>query len=252
MDPYKKTGGHPMTNYVFRRREQKYLLNAAQRQALEQAMAEHMCKDPYDDTLVCNVYYDTPDYRLIRHSLERPVYKEKLRLRSYGPVQPDQKVFLEMKKKYKGIVYKRRIALPQQEAAAYMADPEAVLSHQGQIGREIDYFKQFYGQLQPSLYLSYDRLAWHDPAGSDLRITLDYNVRYRTQDMTLTAPPGGERLIGPDQSLLEIKTGMAIPLWLIQVLSSHQIRKTSFSKYGTAYLRMLENKTLKTGGLFYA
>lgn len=241
-----------MVNYVFRRREQKYLLNTIQRQAIEQAMLAHMERDPYENTAVCNVYYDTPDHRLIRHSLERPVYKEKLRLRSYGLVKPEQKVFLEMKKKYKGIVYKRRVSLPEQEAVAYMADRDATLEHHGQIGREIDYFKSFYGELRPSLYLSYDRLAWHDPAGSDLRITLDCNVCYRTDDMNLTSPAGGERLIEPEQSLLEIKTGMAMPLWLTEVLSTHEIRKISFSKYGTAYLRLLKNKMLESRGIHYA
>lgn len=241
-----------MVNYVFRRREQKYLLDAAQRQAIEQAMLVHMERDPYEDTAVCNVYYDTPDHRLIRRSLERPVYKEKLRLRSYGPVEPGQKVFLEMKKKYKGIVYKRRISLPEREAVAYMADPNAKLEQHGQIGREIDYFKQFYGVLQPSVYLSYDRLAWHDPGDSDLRITLDCNVCYRMHDMSLTSPAGGERLIELEQSLLEVKTGTAMPLWLTGVLSAHQIRKISFSKYGTAYLRLLKNQMRESRGIHYA
>lgn len=241
-----------MVNYVFRRREQKYLLDADQRRAIELAMARYMERDPYEDTAVCNVYYDTPDYRLIRHSLERPVYKEKLRLRSYGPVKPGQKVFLEMKKKYKGIVYKRRISMPEKEAVSYMADPLAQLEGYGQIGREIDYFKNYYRNLQPSLYLSYDRLAWHNSAGGDLRVTLDYNVCYRTCDMRLTAPSGGERLIEPEQSLLEIKTGMAMPLWLTEVLSTHRIRKISFSKYGTAYLRLLKHKMLESRGIHYA
>lgn len=241
-----------MANHVFRRREQKYLLNETQRQALEAAMSQRMEPDKYARSDIRNIYYDTPDHRLIRRSLEKPAYKEKLRLRSYGTVSNADTVFLEMKKKYKGIVYKRRISLPEKEAVSYMADPLAQLEGYGQIGREIDYFKNYYRNLQPSLYLSYDRLAWHDSAGGDLRVTLDYNVCYRTCDMRLTAPSGGERLIEPEQSLLEIKTGMAMPLWLTEVLSTHRIRKISFSKYGTAYLRLLKHKMLESRGIHYA
>lgn len=236
-----------MHNYVFRRREQKYLLTQAQRDALVRAVEAHMEPDDYGRSLVCNIYYDTPDHRLIRRSLEGPAYKEKLRLRGYGQIREGDKVFLEMKKKYNGIVYKRRVKLPVEKAMAYMADPEAVLD-KGQIGRELDYFKRFYGQLRPAMYLSYDRLAWRL---DDLRITLDWNVRYRMEQLDLTVPPDGEQLLEEDQFLLEIKTATAMPLWLVEVLDQNHIRKQSFSKYGKAYLRLLQENKIESRGSQY-
>lgn len=239
-----------MNDHVFRRREQKYLLDDRQRLALEQALHAHLEPDKYARSAIRNIYYDTPDHRLIRRSLEKPAYKEKLRLRSYGTVTPEDTVFLEMKKKYKGIVYKRRVSLPEREAADYMADPDARLCA-GQIGREIDYFKQFYGQLRPALYLSYDRQAWHS-ADDTLRITLDWSICYRTEDLRLTSQPGGEQLLAPGQSLLEIKTATAIPMWLAGLLSALEIRQVSFSKYGTAYMRLLRQEKIESRGIHYA
>ena len=239
-----------MAELIFQRQEQKYLLNGCQRQALEAAMAEHMVHDRYGQSAVCNIYFDTPDYRLIRTSLEKPAYKEKLRLRSYGVIKPEDPAFLELKKKYDGIVYKRRVCLPVEQAMRYMADVDALLD-QGQIGREIDYCKQFYRELRPALYVSYDRHAWHSAQG-DLRITLDWNIRYRTCDLDLTHPSGGTALLEQEQSLLEIKTAAAMPLWLAQLLSSQQIRQCSFSKYGRAYTLLLQQKTIESRGFHYA
>lgn len=234
---------------IFKRREQKYLLDEAQTAAFRQAMAENMEPDAYATSDIRNIYYDTPDYRLIRRSLEKPVYKEKLRLRAYGDVTPESKVFLEMKKKYQGIVYKRRIRLKLHKAVAYMSDPAAELGDT-QISREIDYFKQFYGQLQPAMYLSYDRQSWCSKDKS-LRITMDWNILYRIEDMDLTAPKGGASLLTPGQTLVEIKSPEAIPLWLVKVLSDHQIRQISISKYGTAYQRLLAEHKIERRGYHY-
>ncbi len=239
-----------MNDYVFRRREQKYLLDETQRQVIEDAMHAYMEPDKYARSAVRNIYYDTADRRLIRRSLEKPAYKEKLRLRGYGVIRPEDEVFLEMKKKYKGIVYKRRVSLAERQATAYMADPAARLDA-GQIGREIDYFKDFYGTLQPALYLSYDRQAWHS-ADDSLRVTLDWNICYRTHNLTLVSEPVGEQLLAPGQSLLEIKTATAMPLWLASLLSEHKIRQTSFSKYGTAHTRLLKEEKTESRGFSYA
>lgn len=236
-----------MSHFVFRRREQKYLLDPAQRQAFLALMESRMQPDKYPQSSIRNIYYDTPDYRLIRRSLEKPVYKEKLRLRGYSDPRKGGDVFLEMKKKYKGVVYKRRVAMTAEEAAAYMADPAARLDA-GQIGREIDYFKDFYASLQPSMYLSYERFSWK-AADGDLRITMDYDVRYRTEDLDLCAPPGGRELLGPGQALVEIKSATAMPLWLVEFLSRQQIRQRSFSKYGKAYMELLTEKNTESRGI---
>jgi hypothetical protein len=223
-----------MENSIFQRREIKFLVDSRQRALLEQAFRGRMAPDPHGESTICNVYYDTPDYRLVRASLEKPVYKEKLRMRSYGRVQGEEPVFLELKKKYSGVVYKRRISLSQRDAAAYMAGLSP-LPEDSQIGRELDYFRRFYEGLRPAVYLCYDRSAWFSSEDPNFRATFDTNIRWRTEDMSLCAPSGGEALLLPSQSLFEVKTADAIPLWLVEALDAGQIRQASFSKYGEAY-----------------
>lgn len=238
-----------MADYVFRRTEQKYLLDPQQTAVFQAAMEQNMEPDTYATSAIRNIYYDTPDYRLIRRSLEKPEYKEKLRLRSYGDATAQSKVFLEMKKKYNGVVYKRRIKLRTQAAQQYMADPASRLDA-GQIGREIDYFKQFYARLRPAMFLSYDRCSWRSHDGA-LRITMDRNILYRLDRLDLTEPVGGESLLPPGHTLVEIKSPGSMPLWLVQVLSKNKIRQVSFSKYGNAYRRLLTEHKIESEGFHY-
>lgn len=223
-----------MENGIFQRYEIKYLLDSRQRAIVEAAFRGRMLPDPHGESTICNIYYDTPDCRLVRSSLEKPVYKEKLRLRSYGPVFPEQQVFLELKKKYKGVVYKRRIEMAEDQAELYMAGLSP-LPYNSQIGREIDYFRSFYRDLEPAVYLCYDRSPWYCAEDTNLRSTFDRNIRWRREDMTLTAMPGGAPLLLPHQSLFEVKTAGTIPLWLVEALERAEAQKASFSKYGEAY-----------------
>ena len=236
---------------VFRRRELKFLIDQQQRQALEQLLKEKMVPDKFGRSTICNLYYDTPDYRLIRRSLEKPVYKEKLRLRSYGRIEPGVDVFLEMKKKYKGVVYKRRIRVTQAQAAAFM-QRQAPLPEESQIAREMLYFRDFYRMLEPRVYLSYEREAWYDPVDSGFRMTLDRNIRYRTTELDLEAPIDGRALLPPELSLLEVKASGGIPMWLTEHLSRQHIHKQSFSKYGRAYMELLEKHISESRGRSYA
>lgn len=236
---------------VFRRRELKFLINEQQRQLLEQVMRQHMVPDRYGRSTICNLYYDTPDYRLIRHSLERPVYKEKLRLRSYGRAVAGADVFLEMKKKYKGIVYKRRVKVTENEAKAFM-ERRGSLRKDSQIARELTYFRDFYRDLEPRVYLSYEREAWFDPQDSGFRMTLDRNIRYRTTDFSLAASTDGVAILPADISLLEVKASGGIPMWLTEHLSRHKIHKQSFSKYGRAYTELLKQNLKESRGRTYA
>ncbi len=232
---------------VFRRRELKFLLDNNQRQEIERLLAQRMVPDKFGRSTICNLYYDTPDYRLIRRSLEKPIYKEKLRLRSYGRVAPGVDVFLEMKKKYKGIVYKRRIRVTQEQGMAFM-NRAAPLPEDSQIARELIYFRDFYENLAPRVYLCYDRQAWYDPVDKGFRMTLDRNIRYRTEDLSLSAPEEGRLLLPPELYLLEVKASGGVPLWLTDHLSRAGIYKQSFSKYGKAYLQLL----LESRGHSYA
>ena len=222
-----------MSSGTFQRHEVKFLLNRKQRMALELAMQDHMQQDQYGESTICSLYYDTRDFRLIRRSMEKPVYKEKLRLRSYGPAQQDGMVFVELKKKYDGIVYKRRISMKE-------------------IGREIDWFKKYYQELLPAVYLCYDRIAYFSREDADLRVTFDRNIRWRDQELTLVSAPWGRQLLQPGQSLLEIKTSSAIPVWLAKALSENNIRMTTFSKYGRAYTIMQERNTMRERGVYCA
>ena len=231
-------------NTVFKRYEYKYLVSRSQRRYIEQQIRLHrMQEDEYGETTICNIYYDTPDYRLIRRSIEKPVYKEKLRLRSYGRAGENDTVFLELKKKFDGIVYKRRISLGLQDATRFLSGM-APLPKEGQIPRELEYFYKYYGNLQPSMYLSYDRVAWFSKYDKNLRVTFDQDIAFRNWDMHLSSAPGGRQLLNPGESVMEIKVAGAMPLWLVDILNSTGVQKTSFSKYGRAYLTILSEQKL--------
>lgn len=240
-----------MNEAIFQRWELKYLVNERQRTFLEEAFRSRMTPDFHGESTICNIYYDTPDFRLIRQSLEKPVYKEKLRMRSYGPAAADQTVFLELKKKYQGIVYKRRIEIPQQAAVNFLRG-DAPLPTDSQIGREIAYTAKFYGNLVSAVHLSYDRQAFFANDDPGVRATFDRNICWRTEELSLTAQPGGEELLRPCQSLMEIKTGSAIPLWLVELLDAQNIRQVTFSKYGRAYESILNEKNQRKGSVICA
>ena len=225
------------SQFTFKRYEKKYLLTTAQYQTIRKALERYMQPDEYGQSTVCNVYYDTPDFALVRASIEQPVYKEKLRVRSYGPVSGDKEVFVELKKKYNGVVYKRRVAMTAPEAEAYLAG-ETAAPQSSQIVSELDYFLKQYPGLAPATYIAYDRQAFFGKDDPDFRITFDENIRWRDEDMSLSAGTDGEQLLDEGQSLMEIKIADAMPLWLAHELSALGVFKTSFSKYGSAYQAM--------------
>ena len=223
---------------TFKRYELKYLLNKKEKEEILLAMKPHMKLDDYGRTVIRNIYFDTENFRLIRRSLEKPVYKEKLRIRSYKPVQITDPVFVEIKKKYKSVVYKRRLLLPEKTVMESFrtGEPLPVCS---QIGDEIQYFREYYKNLQPSVFLSYEREAFYSLDGSDFRVTFDENILYRRNDISLGSEIYGHPLLGKQQTLMEIKTSGGIPLWMSETLTKHHLYKTSFSKYGSAYQRIL-------------
>lgn len=234
---------------TFKRYELKYLLNKKEKEEILLAMKPHMKLDDYGRTVIRNIYFDTENFRLIRRSLEKPVYKEKLRIRSYKPVQITDPVFVEIKKKYKSVVYKRRLLLPEKTVMESFrtGEPLPVCS---QIGDEIQYFREYYKNLQPSVFLSYEREAFHSLDGSDFRVTFDENILYRRNDISLGSEIYGHPLLGKQQTLMEIKTSGGIPLWMSETLTKHHLYKTSFSKHGSAYQRMME--ATMQGGYCYA
>ncbi len=221
--------------YVFERVERKFLLTPAQYAGLMRTLPEYMQADQYGESTILSLYLDTEDSLLIRRSLEKPVYKEKLRLRSYGVPREMDNVFLEVKKKVRGVVYKRRICLPLAQAMECLAQG-SVPAAGGQIGREIAYMLRRY-RLRPAVLLAYDRTAYAElePSPNRLRITIDRDIRSRQTDLDLRLGSAGESLLAPGMRLMEIKTAHAIPLWLCAALDQNEIRPTSFSKYGRVY-----------------
>ena len=222
---------------VMQRCEMKYLLNREQKARLLRAMEGHMQPDQFGLTTIASLYYDTPSRRLIRASLEKPEYKEKLRLRSYGRATESSPVFLELKRKVQGTVYKRRVQTTLAGAAHFLEGCPGELED-CQISRELSSFRDFYRDLRPSCVILYDRTAYVE-TGGDLRLTIDDNPRYRTRDLDLTHPTVGTPLLEAGWAVLELKVQSAMPLWLTRALSEAHIYKTSFSKYGEAYRREL-------------
>ena len=228
---------------TFKRYELKYMLTGAQAMMLKQIMREHMEEDKFGHSTIRNLYLDTDSFRLIRRSMEKPFYKEKLRVRSYGPARETDEVFVELKKKFDSVVYKRRLTLPCGQALDALENGRQ-LDAIGQIAREIESFRRFYGPtLRPAMFLSYDRDAFRANDGTDFRLTLDTNIRWRTDRLDLGSDCRGNSLLEPDQVLMELKTAGGIPLWMTHFLSEEGIRKVSYSKYGTAYTRLLSGET---------
>ena len=220
-----------MQGNTFERFEEKYLLSASQYQTILAGLRGRMQPDLFGRSMVSSIYYDTQDYRLIRTSLEKPDYKEKLRVRVYGNPTADSKAFVELKKKVDGIVYKRRVEMPLSQANLLLSGKKT--DQDTQITREIQYFIRFY-QPQPSVFLSYRRVAYVG-AESGLRITFDDDIRYRTSALRLTAGVWGQELLSPGMTLMEIKAPGAIPLWLCELLNQNEVYPESFSKYGICY-----------------
>lgn len=241
-----------MTPYqsLFARQEIKFLVQQWQYDRLIDCLQGALQADACGEVTIGNIYYDTPDFQLIRASLEKPKYKEKLRLRCYNQPSSNSNTFVEIKKKYRGTVYKRRIAMPYQEAFLELEkkkvlSPDDSFEHR-QISAEISYMMDHYPDLQPAMCVFYDRLAWQGIRQPDLRITFDRNLRWRTQDLDLRMGSYGMPILEPGQRIMEIKVQQAIPLWLCHALSELEVYKTSFSKYGRGYMdyrRCMEHVT---------
>ncbi len=235
-----------MAQVVFERNELKYVLDGDTCAALSAALQSRLIPDRYGQYTISSIYFDTKDYQLIRTSLEKPVYKEKFRLRSYGVPGPEDSVFLELKKKYRGVIYKRRAVLSLAEADQYLLHGKQP-AEQTQILREIDWTVRRYS-LQPKVLLAYDRKAFYVEAQPDLRVTFDHDIRWRRTALDLSAGDQGQLLLESGMVLMEIKIPGAMPLWLSHMLAEFAVFPTSFSKYGTCYKKiLLENHNRKAG-----
>ena len=242
---------------TFARKEIKFLLDMDQYHSLMEIIPQYMEPDKFcvggREYGIYNIYYDTPDDYLIRESLAKPYYKEKIRLRSYySPAAPDDTVFLEIKKKIGGIVTKRRVSMTLEESERYFADrtkPDTDKYITQQVFRELDYFLSFY-PIAPKQYISYQREAFFGKEDSEFRLTFDRKITERRYDLSLGKESYGNYIIGADQRLMEIKISDAMPDWLIRKLSSMGIYKTSFSKYGRAYQNFVQEQLAESKKIY--
>ena len=225
-----------ITQTNFKRYEKKYMLTQEQQVTLMKQLLPYIKEDKFGRYTICNIYYDTEDWELIRQSIQKPVYKEKLRVRSYGIPGNEDKAFIEIKKKYKGIVYKRRITAQAKDVEPILTGGSGfeIKKSDEQIRNEILWFQSFY-RTQPRIFIGYDRQAFAGIQDSGLRITFDTNIRWRDEELDLRCGDYGQPVLPGEQVLMEIKMPGACPLWLAHILNDSSIYPTSFSKYGTCY-----------------
>lgn len=247
----------------FKRYEIKYLITERQKEEIVSAMKSYMKPDAYGRTTIRNLYMDTDSFLLARRSIEKPCYKEKLRIRSYKKPENEDDIFVEIKKKFDRVVYKRRIEMKKLQVDRWLDEGTGILeqklscgegSHERknwdidaistQICKEIDYFTGHYENLHPVVFLSYDREAYYAPDGSDFRVTFDENILARDDELELNSEIGGMKLLDEGYFLMELKTGDAIPLWMTRLLTNEKIYPTSFSKYGTYYQKTMCKKEM--------
>lgn len=232
------------SSQVFQRIEKKYLLDGEQYRRFLEGMAPYMELDRYGLHTIGNIYFDTEEDALIRTSLAKPPYKEKMRLRGYGIPGDGDLVFLELKKKWDGIVYKRRVAMTTEEADQYILEGIWPLPEK-QMRKEMDYFMKYY-RPRPKVYLAYDRMAYYGKEDGELRLTVDQRIRSRERALDLRAGDEGELLFEEERYLMEIKVPEAYPLWLAHLLSELEIYPVSFSKYGMYYKKRTEEERKRT------
>lgn len=225
---------------TFQRLEKKYYLTPRQYSTLMVELCDYVKEDQFGSSTICNIYYDTEQFDLISQSIQKPAYKEKLRLRSYGIPKAEDKVYLEIKKKCKGVVNKRRIAMTLQEAENYLVHGKRPL-YQNQILNEIDYFIQFY-KPEPKVFLAYDRIPYVGIEDAQVRITFDFNIRRRHDHLSLGWGDTGECIQADNGIIMELKVSDAYPLWLTYLLSKYELYPVSFSKYGTIFLKDIVEK----------
>ncbi len=248
---------------TFKRYEIKFLLSTTQYRLLMTELQKYMIPDIHGHSTIRSLYLDTPDWILARRSLDGPVYKEKMRLRSYVQADADTTIFVELKKKYEGIVYKRRIHMSENDAVRFCCTKERrdaisqkymdeYTATDRQIVSEMAYAADLYKNLRPAVLLTYERDAWYGKDDHEFRITFDQEILWRDTDVNLHSLVGGEPLLQNGQVLMEVKCAGAIPLWLVDFLTMHHIFKTSFSKYGNAFRRICLREAAKEKQLYFA
>ena len=227
----------------FRRIEKKYILTREQYLFLKEIINDYLVEDEHGKSTICNIYFDTENYDLIMHSITKPIFKDKVRLRSYNIPTLDDTVFLEIKRKSEDVVSKRRIAIKLNTYYEYLNGNKKIIED-SQIKRELDYYFEFYN-LHPTMFISYYRRAYYEKNNRDFRITFDSHILARKEDLELEKGNYGEHILEKNKYIMEIKTLGSIPIWLVKLLNDNKIYPCGFSKYGEAYSQLILNEKEK-------
>ena len=225
----------------FRRVEKKYIINKKQYELILKGIKNEMDLDPHGKSTICNLYLDDDNYSLIKNSLQKPVYKDKVRIRSYNLADLESDVYVEVKKKYDGIVSKRRIKAKLKDVYSYLNKEKSIPHKNSQVGKELDYYFKYYN-LHPTAYITYDREAYYARNDKGFRITFDTNIQARDYDLGLDKGIYGNKIFDKDKILMEVKTLGGIPIWFVKMMSEYEIRQGHFSKYGATYLKIIKEK----------
>ncbi len=230
-----------MAKHTFERREKKMLIDNTQVNDFVNDILEYMTPDEYnvggEPYMISNIYFDDDGDNVIRHSVSKPQFKEKLRIRSYGVPDKDTKVYIEIKRKLKGIGTKRRAKLPLWQLNEYLEmgkHPDGIKYIDEQVLREIDYYRATY-HVSPKIYISYMRNAYFGKEDKKFRLTLDKEITTRRYDLDLSLGSYGEQLLPEGKTLLEVKFEGAVPLWFARIMSKYSLSFTPYSKYGTEF-----------------
>jgi len=235
--------------FSFKRYEKKYMVTNQQAKAVIAALSTRMIPDVYGTYWVQNLYFDNENWDVIRKSMDKPLYKEKLRLRCYGKPNESGNFFVELKKKYNGVVYKRRIALPITALTELL--PQVKAKNDQQIARELAFYLES-NRVKSRMYIAFLRTAFAGVGEEWLRVTFDTDIVYRQHDLEFVDPERGQPILPEGYQLMEIKTHTSIPLWLSKVLSENAIYRTSYSKYGTCFTDFTDSMKQKGDELAYA
>ncbi len=228
---------------IFDRVEKKYLIDEKQKEGLLKIITERMQPDDYFRSEIFNIYFDTDQFDLIIQSIEQPMFKEKLRARSYGGFD---KVFFEIKTKLSGgennVGYKRRIKISKKDYQKIVKNGEKITkftkndaknAKNTRIAEEIDYLITHFG-LKPQILIFYERESYQGDEG--LRITFDENLKYRTENLNLTKRRSDKHFFDDTKNIImEIKAHEVLPLWLVKALSAEKVYPQQFSKVGKIY-----------------
>ena len=230
-----------MAKHTFERREKKMLIDNSAVDDFVNDILEYMTPDEYnvggEPYMISNIYFDDDGDNVIRHSVSKPLFKEKLRIRSYGVPDKDTKVYIEIKRKLKGVGTKRRAKLPLWQLNEYLETgkhPEDIKYINEQVLCEVDYYRSTYN-VYPKVYISYMRNAYFGKDNKKLRLTLDRDITVRRYDLDLSLGSYGDKLLPEGKALLEIKFEGAVPLWFARVMSKYSLNFLSYSKYGTEF-----------------